>query len=57
MKEKREVLRLCKICGSDLPPGGTRRVGVCVWCVANAKQNKVTIPRQSYGRYESDTNS
>lgn len=41
---------LCKMCGRDLPPGGTRRIGVCVWCVAESSKVKPSIPRVTYGR-------
>lgn len=41
-------LKLCRLCGNDLS-GSARRIGVCVWCVASNKYQKVTIPKPKYG--------
>lgn len=52
-ENKVEYIRTCRMCGREMAPGGTRRIGVCVWCVAEEDQsiNRV-IPRQSYGRFD-----
>jgi len=52
MADKEEELKLCRVCGQDLPPGGTRAVGVCVWCVAEAEQATKRVPGVGYGRNE-----
>ena len=51
--------KICRMCGQDLPPGGTRRIGICVWCVLKQKEgeNLTRIPEPKYGRPKStDTN-
>ena len=40
---------LCRLCGNDLPPGAQRRLGVCVWCVADTKYTARRIPTPRYG--------
>ena len=45
-----EPVKICSGCGKDLSPGGTRRIGICVWCVAAEKTTSVKVPRVSYGR-------
>ena len=49
------TFKLCRMCGKDLPPGGTRRIGICVWCVA-AERSVVRqdIPRIRYSSEEED---
>ncbi len=50
------AVRLCTICGDDLPPGGTRRIGICVWCVADEENKLITkIPGPNYGRDRNDS--
>ena len=41
-------LRLCRVCGEDLKPGPSRRIGVCPWCVANPRFEKIRIPSARY---------
>ena len=49
-KGSETYIRTCRACGEEIPAGGTRRVGICVWCVAKSEHSVgTTIPRQSYG--------
>jgi len=45
-----DAVVICRLCGKDLPAGGTRRIGICVECVANERFNHVEIPGPRYGR-------
>jgi len=55
IEDKRDYIRTCRMCGRELPAGGTRRLGVCVWCVAERESEPRIVKRQSYDR-QSDSN-
>ena len=42
-----EPLHLCRLCGADLV-GAARRIGVCAWCVASNKYERIVIPGPRY---------
>ena len=56
MNERDKYYGICRACGKDIPPGGPRRIGICVWCVAEDKFTVKRIPVPRYGR-RSDSES
>lgn len=38
----------CRGCGSEMGPGGARRIGICVSCIAEST-HALTIPSAGYG--------
>jgi len=43
-------VHICRMCGDDLPPGGTRVIGICSYCIVDPTYEPVTIPGPGYGR-------
>jgi hypothetical protein len=41
-------VRNCRICGDPMKPGGTRRIGVCVECVAEVNYSRRKIKTPGY---------
>lgn len=41
--------RPCHVCALPLSRGAETAIGVHIWCVANARFNRVNIPRPTYG--------
>ena len=43
------IIYNCRCCGRDLPPGGTRRIGVCVDCIATRSYAPRRVRSPRYG--------
>ncbi len=57
-KASEDHIKLCSMCGRDLLPGGTRRIGICVWCVADSARGKgQRVPTMKYQRGTDDHDS
>lgn len=45
-------VKSCYVCGTPMPPGPHRRIGICVNCIVSQKELEqvVSIPGPRYGR-------
>jgi len=51
-----EPAKACYICGTPMPPGAHRRIGICINCIVGQKELEevVRIPGPKYGREVED---
>jgi NMD protein affecting ribosome stability and mRNA decay len=54
MMQMQSEIRLCISCGRELKTGAHRAIGICIWCVLEEQETKLTIKGQRYGRNEPD---